>query len=89
MKTAKCLTACRHCRFYTPEGRRGGQCEQLNVPVQGGWGACSLGVLPFAPSWESFDELLVLHKPSVVMEETLTRPHFEVYSESSSNPISA
>jgi hypothetical protein len=30
-----------------------------------------------------------LHKPSVVVEETLTRPHFEVYSESSSNPISA
>ncbi len=35
-------SSCRHCRHYVHEGRRGGQCEQLNVPVQSGWDACVL-----------------------------------------------
>ena len=34
--------SCRHCRHYVHEGRRGGQCEQLNVPVQSSWEACVL-----------------------------------------------
>lgn len=28
-------TTCRFCRFYYSEGRRGGTCEKLNVPVRG------------------------------------------------------
>lgn len=47
------ITTCRHCRYYTPEGRRGGLCGQLNAPVQGCWQACGLGAPPFAPSWEA------------------------------------
>jgi hypothetical protein len=35
-------SSCRHCRHYVHEGRRGGQCEQLNVSVQSGWDACVL-----------------------------------------------
>ena len=35
-------SSCRHCRHYIHEGRRGGQCEQLNVPVQSCWDACVL-----------------------------------------------
>ncbi|MCX5962699.1 MAG: hypothetical protein NT070_06000 [Cyanobacteria bacterium] len=35
-------SSCRHCRHYVHEGRRGGQCEQLNVSVQSGWDACLL-----------------------------------------------
>lgn len=34
--------SCRHCRHYVHEGRRGGQCEQLNVSVQSRWDACAL-----------------------------------------------
>jgi len=49
--------ACRSCRFYTPEGRRGGNCQQLGVPVRSGWSACSLALPPFAPSWESLEEI--------------------------------
>ena len=45
-------SACRHCRHYVPEGRRGGQCSQLNVPVQGRWKACSLAAPVFEPAWE-------------------------------------
>ncbi|RMH66974.1 MAG: hypothetical protein D6676_03580 [Cyanobacteria bacterium J003] len=36
-------TTCRFCRFYYSEGRRGGTCEKLNVPVRGFWRACPLG----------------------------------------------
>lgn len=41
------ISSCRHCRFYRPEGRRGGQCEKLNVNVQGAWQACALVQPPF------------------------------------------
>ncbi len=37
--------ACRYCKHYAPEGRRGGICGQLGVFVQGRWAACRL-VLP-------------------------------------------
>ena len=59
MKTLNFPTsACRYCRHYCVEGRRGGMCQQLGVPVRGSWKACSLALPPFAPSWESIDELL-------------------------------
>ena len=48
-------SACRYCRHYQLEGRRGGKCQQLGVPVRGNWKACSLALPPFAPSWESID----------------------------------
>ena len=40
-------SSCRHCRYYVHEGRRGGQCEQLNVSVQSGWDACVLSQAVF------------------------------------------
>jgi hypothetical protein len=36
------VSCCQRCRHFTLEGRRGGHCSQLNVPVQGRWSACSL-----------------------------------------------
>lgn len=57
MKPIKPLTsACRYCRHYQPEGRRGGMCQQLGSPVQASWKACSLALPPFAPSWESLED---------------------------------
>lgn len=41
------ISSCRHCRFYCPEGRRGGECGKLNVNVQGAWRACALAEPPF------------------------------------------
>ncbi|MBW4485194.1 MAG: hypothetical protein KME14_21875 [Tildeniella torsiva UHER 1998/13D] len=50
MKSAQCrVSSCSRCRFYTPEGRRGGQCSQLGVPVESRWEPCSLAVPVFAP----------------------------------------
>lgn len=45
------ISTCRHCQFYRSEGRRGGYCQQLAVPVQSGWKSCSLATAPFA-SWK-------------------------------------
>lgn len=48
MKTMGCqVLCCSRCRHYTSEGRRGGQCSQLGVPVQGRWTACSLSMPVF------------------------------------------
>ncbi|MGP1382259.1 MAG: hypothetical protein ACTS2F_01800 [Thainema sp.] len=46
-------SVCRYCGCYTPEGRRGGYCQQLDVPVQGEWKSCPLAIPPFAPTWEA------------------------------------
>lgn len=53
---------CRHCRFYTPEGRRGGHCGQLGVNVSGSWQSCDLSLSPFAPSWESAEAFAGNHR---------------------------
>ncbi len=42
------VSKCQYCRFYQPEGRRGGGCAQLGVMVQSGWSACALAESPFA-----------------------------------------
>ncbi|MEH1946424.1 MAG: hypothetical protein V7K77_05630 [Nostoc sp.] len=57
MKPIKVLaSACKYCRHYQPEGRRGGTCQQLGAPVQATWKACSLALPPFAPSWETLED---------------------------------
>lgn len=57
-KTLRLTTStCRFCNYYQPEGRRGGSCSQLNVPVQSNWKACSLAISPFASPWESLEAI--------------------------------
>lgn len=36
------IPACRFCKHYTPEGRRGGSCSALQVNVDGNWQSCSI-----------------------------------------------
>lgn len=61
MKSLNCLTsACRYCRYYKLQGRRGGTCEILGGSVQGSWTACRLAVPAFAPSWEALEEMMLL-----------------------------
>lgn len=52
------VSDCRHCRYYTPEGRRGGYCRQFEAIVRAGWKACPLAMPAFAPSWESLERLV-------------------------------
>lgn len=66
MRATNCtISSCRHCLFYESQGRRGGQCQQLGVPVQGSWKACSLAVPPFVPAWEKFDPVVLLSQNTV------------------------
>ncbi|MGD1850857.1 MAG: hypothetical protein ACFCBU_09700 [Cyanophyceae cyanobacterium] len=45
------ISSCRHCRHYTPEGRRGGHCGQLDALVRGDWKACPFAVSAFPTHW--------------------------------------
>jgi hypothetical protein len=75
MKPIKFLTsACRYCRHYKPEGRRGGLCQQLGAPVEGNWKACCLAIPPFAPSWETLEDVWSLPDatPVVASSSSLT-----------------
>lgn len=68
MKTSL-TSACRHCRHYTPEGRRGGFCNLLSVPVESHWEACSLAVAPFGPSWENLEDIELWQEQTVTLQE--------------------
>ncbi len=56
--TSHLTSACRYCHFYRSEGRRGGHCQQLGVPVRADWKACSLARSPFTPHWKKLDEII-------------------------------
>lgn len=73
MKITNCLTSsCRHCRYYQTQGRRGGMCQQLGVPVRAEWKACSLAAAPFATPWESLEKVVKLEQ-SFVLECSVDR----------------
>ena len=53
-------SVCRFCRFYEPEGRRGGSCHKLGVPVQSSWQACSLASSPFETTLTKLEHIFQL-----------------------------
>lgn len=53
-------SACRYCRFYEPEGRRGGSCQLLGVPVDSSWEACNFASPPFETTLEKLENILQL-----------------------------
>jgi hypothetical protein len=58
--TSEIATAvCRNCRFYEPNGRRGGVCSQFQVPVSGSWFTCKLAMPAFVPDWHVLEDLPV------------------------------
>lgn len=84
MKTSL-TSACRQCRHYTPEGRRGGLCQQLGVPVQSKWTACSLAAPPFGPSWENLETISQWQEQSL----TLLEPAVNVCERNACQPTGA
>ena len=67
MKTLNCpVSSCRNCQHYQPEGRRGGHCQQLGVPVQGSWKACSVASPAFTPSWENIRDIMLWQEKNTV-----------------------
>jgi hypothetical protein len=64
MKSAQCrVSSCSRCRFYAPEGRRGGQCSQLGVPVNSRWAPCSLAMPVFSAPLVEMKPLDFLPQP--------------------------
>lgn len=53
---------CRYCRHYYSEGRRGGMCNQLGVPVQAAWSSCALAMAPFVDTWSGPETLARLEQ---------------------------
>ena len=53
-------SVCRFCRFYEPEGRRGGSCQKLGVSVQSSWQACSLAASPFETTLTKLETIFQL-----------------------------
>lgn len=70
-------SACRCCRHYRPEGRRGGQCSLLGVEVQGDWSVCHFAVPPFAPSWERMEGLGMTLAPVDTLGAVAGKPHWQ------------
>lgn len=65
-------SACRYCRCYKPEGRRGGMCQMLGVPVQGNWKTCTLALPAFASSWEGLERIMILpNEVSMLLDDSL------------------
>lgn len=54
-------SVCRYCRFYQPEGRRGGSCQKLGVPVESKWKACTFASLPFKTTVTKLEEIFQLY----------------------------
>jgi len=70
------ITACRLCQHYNPEGRRGGMCGRLDVPVRSTWEACSLAAHPFDNSWRTANDLNALLNES--FHDTIAITHEEI-----------
>jgi len=70
------ITSCRLCHHYNPEGRRGGLCEKLDVPVLSTWDACSLAAHPFETSWQPANNFNTLLNES--FHDTLSLTHGEI-----------
>lgn len=56
-------STCRHCRFYKSEGRRGGSCQMLGVPVESSWKACTLASSPFDTTLKKLEDIFQLDTP--------------------------
>ena len=69
------VTACRLCQHYNPEGRRGGLCGKLDVPVRAAWAACSLADHPFETSWQPATDFNALLQES--FHNTIVTTHEE------------
>ena len=59
-------STCRFCRFYQPEGRRGGACQMLGVPVESSWKACALAASPFETTLKKLEDIFQLDSTSAI-----------------------
>ena len=72
-KTHFLTSACRYCRHYQPEGRRGGSCQILGVPVESSWKACVLAAPAFETTLTNIEKSL---EDILYLETSLTLKSF-------------
>ena len=72
-------SSCRHCCFYRPEGRRGGLCQKLSVPVDSNWKACALADSPFSNSLKKLEE--IVHLETAFSLKYAAQPSLKVNSQ--------
>ncbi|MDF0552783.1 hypothetical protein [Kamptonema sp. UHCC 0994] len=66
VRAKECPSRCALCAHYQLHGRRGGNCQLLNVTVQGEWKACSLALPAFTPFYK--DSGLMRRSPAEVLK---------------------
>lgn len=63
------ISFCRNCQYYSPEGRRGGYCQKLNVSVKSRWNACNFAMPPFVSTWRELESMTVWQQKFIQQEE--------------------
>ncbi len=101
MKSTQCrVSFCSRCRFYDLEGRRGGLCGQLGVPVKGGWAPCSLALPVFSDFPVALQSRRFLPQPiefdfaeamldAALLEAVLNAPSVSGYHAAEATPVLA
>ncbi|MBM0743466.1 hypothetical protein JOY44_17925 [Phormidium sp. CLA17] len=76
------ISLCRNCRYYLPEGRRGGQCQKLNVSVKSQWNACSLSDSPFLLPWNGLGDIIIWQQKALEVQGSVEANAFRKVSPS-------
>lgn len=79
-------SACRYCRFYEHQGRRGGCCQMLGVPVQSNWKACALAAAPFETTLKKLEDIFQLETSVALDSPTTLFPNTSGIMIKDSNP---
>ena len=80
-------STCRYCRFYQLEGRRGGSCQMLNVPVQSSWKACAFAASPFKTTLRKLEDIFQLETSTCVDSVTSPTKTSRTQHEPDSRPV--
>jgi len=87
------ISACRHCQYYSPQGRRGGHCKKLNVSVKSHWAACNLAIPPFAATWKELESITAWTQKALLKEDVVlaveTTLNAGLFEDNSTGSISA
>ena len=86
-------SACRYCRYYQPEGRRGGCCQILGAPVQSNWKACDFAIPAFGSAWEGIEKIekivVLSSSPTVLASSKIASALDNSQMESKAEPLVA
>ncbi|MGV2828652.1 hypothetical protein [Myxosarcina sp. GI1(2024)] len=81
-------SACRYCRYYKPEGRRGGGCQMLGVPVKSSWKACALACSPFETNFIELEDIFNLETSLLETPSSLSSKKQAAAADKFAHPVS-